>query len=95
MAGPANKSYGIHVARLAGLPKSVTARAKSLLEKLEGGSMNEGTPQMVLMPTESDGEADVTKEVELLLAQIRQASVQKMTPLEALNQIAQWQRNLS
>ncbi len=94
VTGPANKSYGIHVARLAGLPAAVTLRAKNLLDKLEdsGGTIN--SSQMVLMPKE-DVAASVPEDIEILLQQIRQASLQKMTPLEALNQIAQWQQNLS
>ncbi len=39
IAGPADKSYGIQVARLAGLPKTVLQRAKSLLQQLEEGQM--------------------------------------------------------
>jgi DNA mismatch repair protein MutS len=35
--GAADRSYGIHVARLAGLPKTVTARAEEVLEVLEKG----------------------------------------------------------
>ena len=35
VAGPADKSYGIHVARLAGLPRSVISRAREVLENLE------------------------------------------------------------
>ncbi len=35
--GSADRSYGIHVAKLAGLPKSVTARAEEVLEVLEKG----------------------------------------------------------
>ncbi len=35
-AGAADRSYGVQVAKLAGLPKAVTARAAALLEKLEG-----------------------------------------------------------
>ena len=37
--GPADRSYGIHVARLAGVPKSVLGRAAALLEQLEKGTM--------------------------------------------------------
>src|SRR6185437_13194610 len=36
--GPANESFGIHVARLAGIPKPVVARAWKVLEELEQGS---------------------------------------------------------
>lgn len=46
--GPANKSYGIHVAKLAGLPSSVTRRAATLLKKHEVEYGIE-TPQMSLM----------------------------------------------
>lgn len=88
--GPANKSYGIHVARLAGLPAAVTQRAKALLNRHESGF---GSDQLSLATTQ-DNPAP-TPELEALLNQIRDASVQKMTPLEALNQIAQWQRSLS
>ena len=38
-SGAADKSYGVHVARLAGLPKSVTKRAAHLVSKLEAGSL--------------------------------------------------------
>src|SRR4029079_14000570 len=37
-AGGANKSYGIDVARLAGLPRSVIARSRQIMSQLEGGS---------------------------------------------------------
>ena len=36
VAGPADRSYGIQVARLAGLPPSVIDRAKAILSRLEG-----------------------------------------------------------
>ena len=38
-AGAADKSYGIHVAQLAGVPKSVTNRAEKILKKLEEKSI--------------------------------------------------------
>ena len=40
MPGAADKSYGIHVARLAGLPKSVIERAQEVLENLEGNALD-------------------------------------------------------
>jgi DNA mismatch repair protein MutS len=47
MPGSADKSYGIHVARLAGLPKPVLERAKEVLTNLEGNAINtEGKPTL-------------------------------------------------
>ncbi len=40
MPGPADKSYGIHVARLAGVPKPVIRRAKAILDSLEASHLN-------------------------------------------------------
>jgi DNA mismatch repair protein MutS len=40
-AGAADHSYGVHVARLAGLPKSVTDRASAILAQLEGSGMEQ------------------------------------------------------
>ncbi len=46
--GAADKSYGIHVARLAGLPKEVITRAKEILENLEANSIGDaGTPSFI------------------------------------------------
>jgi DNA mismatch repair protein MutS len=39
--GAADKSYGIHVSRLAGLPKPVVARAREILDNLEGNALDE------------------------------------------------------
>jgi DNA mismatch repair protein MutS len=45
--GGADKSYGIHVARLAGLPKSVVERAREVLDNLEGNAIAEsGQPRL-------------------------------------------------
>jgi DNA mismatch repair protein MutS len=44
--GAADKSYGIHVARLAGLPAAVIARAKEILANLEEGELEAGMPKL-------------------------------------------------
>jgi DNA mismatch repair protein MutS len=46
--GPANQSYGLQVARLAGLPAGVLSRARSHLEKLEAGAESAASPQLSL-----------------------------------------------
>ncbi len=47
--GGANKSYGIDVARLAGLPGSVITRSREIMRQLEGGSLDGRTTQLSLM----------------------------------------------
>ncbi len=51
LPGGADKSYGIHVARLAGLPKSVVERAKQVLANLEGNAVTDsGQPTLARQP---------------------------------------------
>lgn len=101
-SGPASKSYGIHVARLAGLPESVVRRADVLLKKHEvadagfkaenGHSSShsrkgsEVTP--VVMPALSSTEQE-------LVHKLKTYKTLEVTPLQAIQQIAQWQQDLS
>jgi DNA mismatch repair protein MutS len=45
-AGTADKSYGIHVARLAGMPDDVVARSREILTNLEDGELESGVPKL-------------------------------------------------
>lgn len=96
--GSAGRSYGVQVAKLAGLPKEVTVRAEKLLVQLESGKVaSEVAPQLDLwaqveLPEKQDDVPEAHKE---LLKELRDFSIQRMTPLEALNKIAQWQQELS
>lgn len=92
--GPAKKSYGIQVARKAGLPMSVIQRANSLLSQLEKSAI--ASPQMKMNFEEVESTAVLIEpQWQELIGQIQNLSLQKMTPLEALNQIAKWQQSLS
>jgi DNA mismatch repair protein MutS len=51
--GPANQSYGLQVARLAGLPTGVLARARAHLERLEAGAEPAASPQLSLFGASS------------------------------------------
>ena len=87
--GPANRSYGIHVAKLAGLPSVVTARAQSLLRGFEAGQV-----QLQL----SFGDllhAPRSTDVPPWVEEIKAINVSKLTPLEALNKVFEWQREAS
>ncbi len=55
--GPASRSYGIEVARLAGLPAEVVARARTLLAKLEAGELDaRGRPRLAAGPSPDAGQ---------------------------------------
>ena len=58
-SGAASRSYGIQVARLAGLPESVISRARAILANLEGGELDErGRPRIAGPERESDRSDD-------------------------------------
>ncbi len=89
--GSADKSYGIHVARLAGLPKSVTERAEIILKGLEEDNppMESRTQQAKVEPEQSEvPEASMGS---LFSSGIQDAllglDVMSMTPLEAINEL--------
>ena len=91
IAGSADKSYGIHVARLAGLPKSVTARAEKILEKLEAQAAAEHQAAGTAIPA-----SPVEKPEDGLMASLFSSGISEellaldimtMTPLEAMNEL--------
>ena len=90
VAGGANKSYGIDVARLAGLPKSVIARSREIMDKLEGGSHLGSTPQLSLAITAS---ARTEPPRDTGLAQrLAAIDIDHTTPLDALRLLSELKR---
>ena len=94
-AGEANRSYGIEVARLAGLPREVIARAREVLRRheqaesrtsaqLEPDSAPEVRLQMTLFTPLSQRVAD----------RLAAADLNALTPLEALNLLAELQQQI-
>jgi DNA mismatch repair protein MutS len=93
--GAADKSYGIHVAKLAGLPKAVTERAKKILAGLENGAANNaanGAAEENKQAKNTGGE--LTLFASALDAEILSLDVMSMTPLEALNKLYQLQQQV-
>ena len=88
-AGAADKSYGIHVARLAGLPKNVTKRAEIILQALEDGS----NADKVLAENTAASEKNTTAPVmgslftSNLSSELLKLDIMTMTPIEALNEL--------
>ena len=89
--GGADRSYGIEVAKLAGLPDKVIQRAKAVLQELE----EENGVQYVAPRKETDQVSlDALGEGEVLDA-IRRCQVETLTPLEAMNLIYGWKQKLN
>jgi DNA mismatch repair protein MutS len=77
--GSADRSYGVHVARLAGLPGEVVQRAAAVLAELEanGGDVSHPQPSGANSP-------DGARKVPALIHELAAVDVERTTPLEAL-----------
>jgi DNA mismatch repair protein MutS len=88
VAGGASRSYGIHVARLAGLPPSVVGRAKEVLATIEGGG-GSGLPPAHGAPMPSPQLDLFAPQVPSAVVEaLRSADPDRMTPMEALALVA-------
>jgi DNA mismatch repair protein MutS len=89
--GGADRSYGIHVAQLAGLPSMVIDRAKAVLEQLESSSSSSRSVINTQQPLVLDATLPSPHPV---LEEVRQMDLFSMTPLDALNRLAAFQQQL-
>lgn len=92
--GPVDKSYGLHVAQLAGLPQELIEDAQVILNQLEQ-TVNK-------VPEESGSGAVVTEQLSLfdtvhsdVVAQLKTLSLNNMTPLEVMQVVSKWQQELN
>ena len=87
VAGAADKSYGIHVARLAGLPPKVTARAEEILHALEQKESASAGAEVPAANTQEmpPAEGMASLFADGTLAELRTLDIMTMTPLEAMN----------
>jgi DNA mismatch repair protein MutS len=85
--GGADRSYGIHVAQLAGLPRPVINRAQEILADLESNSGKE-KPQ----DHEASRQLRFFPETNPMLDSLRELDINSLTPLEALNKLYEWQK---
>ena len=83
--GPADRSYGIQVARLAGLPRSVIQKAQRLLAQSPEAPPKAPMPSQPLLPM-------FEVEPDALRAELEALDLSRMTPLEAMNWLAMKQR---
>jgi len=81
--GPASRSYGVDVARLAGLPGDVVVRAREILRELEGA--HQSLQQRVVDDTGTQ-QLSLFAQVETAISdRIRRLELERMTPIQALN----------
>lgn len=105
LPGPADQSYGIHVAQLAGLPRKVLREATKLLKRLEaqGSNLGPAATQLDLFSTnevttdeqlEEPVEDEVTGKEKDILDEISNLYLADKTPLEVMQLVANWQEDL-
>jgi DNA mismatch repair protein MutS len=85
--GGADRSYGIHVAQLAGLPKPVIQRATDIMAELEKSS-----GQAVHINPHAVQQIALFPETNPLLDELKKLDVNSFSPIEALNKLFEWQK---
>ncbi len=96
--GAADRSYGIHVAELAGLPAEVIGRAREVLANLEKQELDvQGAPVIARTGGQSAGTGQFllfSAEEELALEKLRSVDVNQLTPIAGLSLLAALQERL-
>ena len=90
IAGGADKSYGIHVAQLAGLPAPVIQRANEIMAELEKTS-----GRAVKIHPQAAQQAALFPETSPLLDELKELDVNALSPIEALNRLFEWQKKFT
>lgn len=100
--GASENSYGIHVAKLAGVPQTVIKRADEILITLQKNTPYTDTLSQVITEQTSKqltkNQLSVTglfNDEELILDEILSVDTDSITPLDALQKIARWKKTLS
>ncbi len=88
--GGADRSYGIHVAQLAGIPRPVIQRASEILQQLEASS-----GKAVKINPMAAQQIRLFPETNPLLDELTGLDVNSLSPIEALNKLYEWQKKYS
>ncbi len=90
--GGANRSYGVYVARLAGLPSPVVHRAQKILDELESGKgalkPNAETATQISLFTPGEQRSQT------IIEKLQDMRLEEMTPIEAMNALAELQKEI-
>ena len=85
--GGADRSYGIHVAQLAGLPNPVIQRAGEILQQLQISS-----GKAVKIEKHIPQQMNLFPETNPLLDELRNLDINSLSPIEAINRLYEWQK---
>jgi DNA mismatch repair protein MutS len=86
--GGTDRSYGIHVGQLAGLPKSVIVRAQEVLADLEGQATGRGK----VRARKASGQIPLFQKDSALAQEIARFDIDSMSPLEAITKLYELKR---
>jgi DNA mismatch repair protein MutS len=98
VAGAADRSYGVHVAQLAGIPRAVVRRASEILNELEGDSGDGGASRKRTAMRASAPASDSSLQLTLfappnpVLSELEQLDVESLSPLEAITRLFELKR---
>ena len=84
MSGPADKSYGVHVAKLAKLPDELIKRAEEILSKYEKNGNNIKNTET---STQISFDLEEPKEENKVVEELEKINPLEMTPIEAINKL--------
>jgi DNA mismatch repair protein MutS len=93
--GGADRSYGIHVAQIAGIPKAVIERAYEILEELEGNADFKDWQTRTRQAFSGMQLSFLGPETHPLLEELKQLDVDSLSPLEALNKLYELKQQAS
>lgn len=100
--GPADKSYGIHVAKIAGLPNDLLMRADQILTRLEEQANEKSSLNPSNKGANDSRENQVSEQISLftettespVLEKLRQLDIYNMTPMEVMLAVAEMKKHL-
>ncbi len=91
LPGGTDKSYGIHVAKLAGVPKSILERSNEILEELQSTFQKEATGERLSRHKTKEPDADTlfVRKHKSVLDKLASTQINNLTPIEAINLLNQ------
>lgn len=92
LRGGTDKSYGIHVAKLAGLPLEVIIKATTILKELETKGVK--TPSKKESTKKNEGQLSLFAEPHPLIKELKALDLHHLTPMQALTLLEKWRQML-